>query len=230
MPRPLRFPLFNPARALPDPANWQAFGSQPVFIHGNLRCNISSASHQLLAADSYCCPVSSLKRQEKDQSRNLSGRRAWLWWASSPKCGKNKAEHAISASAQREWKEPASTAPLNWTGFLNISAMSLTSYAAVCGGAIRSSAVVQQRRSFDSLLGRRERKTDLAVLRSLCPTGMLIVGFSFMDDTKWCPLIRKKRRNHKHEAAKHFYSIDKKKQTGLNMGDEVSRYASYTKQ
>lgn len=93
---------------------------------------------------------------------------------------KNGTERAISAGdGHRERADPASAGPLNRTGSLNISATSFPSYAAVRGGAIRSSAVVQQRCSFDRSLGRRERKTDLALLRSLCPTGMLFVGFSF---------------------------------------------------
>lgn len=57
---------FQPCQDSARPCKpWQACGSQPVFIHGNGLCKISSASHQLLAADSYRCPVSSLKRQKK---------------------------------------------------------------------------------------------------------------------------------------------------------------------
>lgn len=57
--------------------------------------------------------------------------------------------------------------------------MSSLPYAAVCSGAIPSSAVVQPHCSFDRLGGRREGKTDLAVLRSCCPVGMLFVLFSY---------------------------------------------------
>lgn len=100
---------FQPCQGSARPCKpWQAFGMQPVFIHGNGLCNISSLSHQLLAADSYCCPVSSLKRQEKqiewgeikDMARpegNQSGSAVWLWWGSCPKCSKNRADRKISA-------------------------------------------------------------------------------------------------------------------------------------
>lgn len=215
--------------------------SQPVFIHGNALCNISNASHQLLTADSYRCLVSSLKRQEKQiewGKLETQRTRAEPKWednvALMRKVAKMRQKRSrtrnlcmrrLRSMSERTQPQPP---PLNWTGFLNISAMSLASYAAVCGGDIHFSAVVQQHCSFDSLLGRGERKTDLAVLRSLCPAGMLFVGFSFKfwDDTKWRSMIKKKRRKLKHEATKYFFSIDKKKQTGLNMGDEVSRYTN----
>lgn len=203
---PLQSPLFNPARALQDPANPGRRAAHNLFIHGNALCNISSASHQLLAADSYRCPVSSLKRQEKQiEWGKFKARRtrAEPKWERSVALMRKMAKMQQKRSRTRNlcmrrrpsMSEKNHSQSLNWTGFLNISSMSLASYAAVCGGAIRSSAVVQQRCSFDSLLGQRERKTDLAVLRSLCPTGMLFVGFTFKlwDDAKWHLMIKKKR-------------------------------------
>lgn len=61
-------PPFQPCQGSARPCKpWQACSSQPVFTHGNALCNISSVSHQLLAADSYRCLVSSLKRQGKTE-------------------------------------------------------------------------------------------------------------------------------------------------------------------
>lgn len=204
-------PSFQPCQGSARPCKpWQ-----PVFIHGNALCNISNASHQLLTADSYRCLVSSLKRQEKQiewgklETQRTRAEPKWednvalmrkvakMRQKRSRTC--NLCMRRLRSMSERTQPQPP---PLNWTGFLNISAMSLASYAAVCGGAIHFSAVVQQHCSFDSLLGRGERKTDLAVLRSLCPAGMLFVGFSFKfwDDTKWRSMIKKKRRKLKHEA------------------------------
>lgn len=56
-------PPFNPARTLEDPGRRAAH--RPVFIRGSTLCNVSRTSHQLLTADSYPYPASSLRSHNK---------------------------------------------------------------------------------------------------------------------------------------------------------------------
>lgn len=93
-----------------------------------------------------------------------------------------------SSDSYAAWvRGPSLNPPLNWTHSLNISVMSSLPYAAVCSWAILSSAVAAPRCSLDRLGGRREERSDLAVLRSHCPDVVCLFSYKMRDDgmIKW---------------------------------------------
>lgn len=105
MPRPLRSPLFNPARALQDPANPGRRAARNLCLPMATRSVIFPAYHtscSLLTVTAVLYHPWNDKEKQREWGKlgleqNLSRSVAWLWWGSWPKCGKKEAEHAIFA-------------------------------------------------------------------------------------------------------------------------------------
>lgn len=155
-----------------------------------------------------------------------------MWWQTWPKCGKNEAEPAISAwNICTEWVKGASRNhpfKLNWLpkyfsdelGFICCSVW--WSHPQLC-----SDPAVLQLWQFAWPEGKEDWlgcfKVTLSYWDVVCWFFLLNCGMT-PSDAQW--LKKTKRRKRKHEATKYSLALIKKKQTGLNVGDEVSRYAN----